>query len=337
MKRNMKQWMNDVLNAERKKAMPILGFPVASKMGVTVKELLSDSDTMAKGMKILAEDVDALANLTYMDLSIEAEAFGCEVEFSDVEVPNIVSTVITAREDAEALQVPQVGAARTGRYVEACKKSVELIDEKPVLAGCIGPFSLAGRLMDLTELMMKCRKDPEMVHIILGKCTQFITEYVKAYKAAGADGVAMAEPLAGLLKPKMVKEFSSEYVKKIVDAVQDENFIVVYHNCGSSTIKSVEEIVYCGASAYHFGNIINMAEMMDKFPEDTVAMGNVDPAGVFCNGTPELVRSETLRIMGECCKHKNFVISSGCDIPAHSPWENINAFFSAVDEFYEGK
>jgi uroporphyrinogen decarboxylase len=28
------------------------------------------------------------------------------------------------------------------------------------------------------------------------------------------------------------------------------------------------------------------------------------------------------------------MISSGCDIPPLSPWENIEAFFAAVREFY---
>jgi uroporphyrinogen decarboxylase len=63
-------------------------------------------------------------------------------------------------------------------------------------------------------------------------------------------------------------------------------------------------------------------------------MGNVDPAGVLRMGTPELVKEETHRIMGNCCDHKNFVISSGCDIPPMTPWENIGAFFDAVNEFY---
>ena len=38
--------------------------------------------------------------------------------------------------------------------------------------------------------------------------------------------------------------------------------------------------------------------------------------------------------MEKCCSHKNFVISSGCDIPPLSSWDNIDAFFNAVDEFY---
>ena len=38
--------------------------------------------------------------------------------------------------------------------------------------------------------------------------------------------------------------------------------------------------------------------------------------------------------MEDCCGYPNFVISSGCDVPPLAGWENINAFFAAVKEFY---
>ena len=93
------------------------------------------------------------------------------------------------------------------------------------MGGCIGPFSLAGRLMDVSEAMINCYEEPEMVHIVLEKATKFLyTTNISAYKEAGADGILMAEPLAGVLSPVLATEFSSTYVKKIVTAVQDENF-----------------------------------------------------------------------------------------------------------------
>lgn len=339
MKMNMVEVLNMWKTAERKKPIPILSFPIAQKMGLTVTELLSTPENQAKGLKLLSEEIDVWAVLTYMDLSVETEAFGGIVTFADNEVPNVADPIISTREDAEALEVPEVGAGRTGIYIEGCRQAIELIEKDrpdlPVLAGCIGPFSMVGRLMDLTKIMMSVKKDPETIHILLEKATKFIIEYAKAYKEAGANGIAMAEPLAGLMPPKNLKEFSSEYVKRIVDALQDENFAVIYHNCGSSTVKSVDEIVETGCAAYHFGNAISMAKMLEKFPADTITMGNIDPAGQFCNGTPESIREETLKLMEDCCGHGNYIISSGCDIPVHSPWENINSFFDAVNEFYE--
>ena len=334
MKRNMKLWFEEALKADEKKAIPILSFPIVNKMGITVAELLRTPESQAKGMKEVADSVDSWISVSFMDLSVEADAFGAQVKGDENEVPTIIGQLVAERAQAEALAVPEVGAARTGIYVEGIRQAMELITDRPVLAGCIGPFSLTGRLMDITQVLIKCRKDPETIHIVLEKATQFLIKYAKAYKEAGANGICMAEPLAGLLSPKMVQEFSSDYAKRIIDAVQDENFAVLYHNCGNSTIHSVDSILSCGADAYHFGNAINMEEMLGKLPENVVTLGNVDPATQFCMGTPESIREETLAIMKACTPHKNFIISSGCDIPPNSPWENIEAFFAAVKEFY---
>ncbi|MFR7992132.1 MAG: uroporphyrinogen decarboxylase family protein [Lachnospiraceae bacterium] len=335
MKRNMKQWVADTIAAPVKQAMPVLSFPAIQLMGITVKDLISSSDLQAKGMKLIADRTKTAASVSLMDLSIEAECFGSEIHVSDDEVPTVVGSIVSSEEEADALKVPEVGSGRTGIYIEAISKACELITDRPVFAGIIGPFSLAGRLMDVTEAMIYCYEEPEMVETILEKVTDFLIQYSLAYKAAGANGVVMAEPLAGLLSPNLAAEFSAPYVKKVVDAVQDDNFIVVYHNCGNSTIPMIESIISTGASVFHFGNAIDMAEMMTHIPADCIAMGNVDPAGELRNGTPDSVRKSTLDIMNACCRYPNFVISTGCDVPPMSKWENIDAFFSAVDEFYE--
>lgn len=140
--------------------------------------------------------------------------------------------------------------------------------------------------------------------------------------------------MAGLLPPALCGEFSSPYIRRIVDEIQDDEFILIYHNCGPAVNRLVPQILETGAAAYHFGNAVDMAEMLEKMPPDVLTMGNVDPVAALRNGTPEFVRAETLRIMEACCGHKNFLISSGCDIPPLTPWENIDAFFAAVQEFY---
>ena len=334
MKRDMKSWLQELLDSPVKKTMPVLSFPAVQLMDVSVRELISDSDLQARGMKMVADRTPAAASLSLMDLSVEAECFGSTIHVSDDEVPTVVGSIVRTEEEAEALEVPKIGAARSGLYIESMKKAVDLITDRPVLAGVIGPFSLAARLLDVTEIMMDCYDEPDMVHIAMEKCTQFLINYCNAYKEAGANGIVMAEPVTGLLSPALAAEFSSPYVKKIVDAVQDDNFILIYHNCGNNTILMIDSILETGAAAYHFGNAIDMAEMMKHIPSDIIAMGNVDPASEFRHGTPESIHKATLDIMEKCCQYPNFVISSGCDIPPMSPWENIDAYYKAVEEFY---
>ena len=337
MKRNMKEWLDALRESPVKKAMPVLAFPAVQLLGISVRELISDSEAQAKGMALVAERTDAAAAVSLMDLSLEAECFGSTIRVSDDEVPTVTGALVTDEDEANELAVPAVGAGRTGIYLDAMRKALERISGRPVFAGVIGPFSLAARLLDVTEIMVDCYDEPDMVHIVMEKATAFLTAYCMEYKKLGANGVVIAEPVTGLLSPALAEEFSEPYVRRIVDAVQDDSFLVVYHNCGNAVLRMMDSILRTGAGAFHFGNAIDMADAIALVPEDTVVMGNIDPAGEFRNGTPESIRKATIDLLERCGGHKNFVISSGCDIPPLSKWENIDAFFAAVAEFYRDK
>lgn len=331
---DMKRWLADVIASEKKKALPLLSFPSAQLMGITVRELIADRDAQVRGIVSVAERCPMAAAVSMMDLSVEAECFGAQIQVSDEEVPTVTGILVHDCEEAERLTVPSAKSGRAAICVQAIREVKERITDRPVFAGVIGPFSLAGRLMDMTEIMVNCYEEPEFVHTTLEKATKFLLEYVKAFKDAGVDGVVMAEPAAGLLSPGLCEEFSVPYVKRIVEQWQDDEFIVIYHNCGPAVKHMVPQLLQTGAAAYHFGNAVSIKEMLELMPEDVLVLGNVDPVSVLRDGDPELVYRETLRILEECEGYKNFLISSGCDIPKACPWENLDAFFKAVDEYY---
>ncbi len=332
---NVYAWLDALRTSGRKKSMPILSFPSIQLLGCSVKTLISSAENQAEGMRLIAARTPSLASVSLMDLSVEAECFGAQIRVPEDEVPNVVGCVVSDLNEAQALRVPHVGEGRTGLCVDAIRKAKARITDRPVFAGAIGSFSLTGRLVDVTEALVYCYTDPELLHTVLDKATQFLIVYISAFKAAGADGVVLAEPLTGLLSPDMAAEFSEPYIRRIVEAVQDETFIVIYHNCGNSTIRIIDSILRTGAKAYHFGNAIDMAQMMPLIPPQTIAMGNIDPAALFRNGTPETMREAVLELMGKCAKYDNFVISSGCDIPPLARWENIDAYFAAIEEYYD--
>jgi uroporphyrinogen decarboxylase len=333
MKYNMRKWLDDLIAVKIKKTIPILSFPCIQLMGISVKELISDSDNQARGMKLIAEKVDSAAAVSFMDLSVEAECFGSEIRVSGDEVPTVVGSIVSDPESANSLTVPPIGAGRTSVYIDAVRKAVQTISGRPVFAGTIGPFSLAGRLVGVSDAMVFCYEESEMMHTVLSKATEFLIAYIKEYKKTGVNGVIIAEPVTGFLSPDLAREFSEPYVRKITEAARDENFIVIYHNCGNSTIHMIDSILKTGADAYHFGNAIDMSEMMKHIPKNTVAMGNIDPAGQFRGGSPESVRKATMDLMSKCCIYPNFVLSSGCDIPPLSSWDNINAFLPRLRNF----
>lgn len=189
---DMLQWKLDVINNPVKKGIPVLSFPVIKLMGINVKQLISDSDTLANGMHILAQRLPTLAALSMMDLTVEAECFGAAVDIYDDAIPSVTNTIIHSLEDAENLRVPEVGEGRTQIYIDAIRKASKLITDRPVFAGIIGPYTLAGRLIGMSNLMVMSVTEPKTVQIALDKATEFIIAYAKAYKEAGADGFVLA-------------------------------------------------------------------------------------------------------------------------------------------------
>ncbi len=327
---NIRPLLWDAATPGRKRAMPILSFPAAQRLGVTVEELVHSAELQAQAMELVSRETDTVAAVSLMDLSVEAEAFGAAVRFAKDEVPAILGQLVSDEDEANALEVPVLNKGRAGLCIEAVRRAKARIADKPVIAGCIGPYSLAGRLMDVTEIMYACFDEPETVHTVLDKAAQYLIRYGQAMKDAGADGLMMAEPLAGILSPDMAFEFSMPYVKRIIDALQDEGFAVLYHNCGGSVPQMLGSIYELGAAAYHFGNAVDMADVLAKTPSDILVMGNIDPAGQFASGTVESITKATRDLLEKCGQYASFVPSSGCDIPAHARWENIHAFFRAV-------
>lgn len=333
MERNMTQWIQNTIANPVKKAVPVLSFPGVQLIDGTVDQLVRSGELQAKCMKAVADKFDTGVAFSLMDLSVEAEAFGSPVKYSDDEVPTVLAAVVHDEDEAEALKVPEVGAGRTGECIKGIKIACEQITDRPVLAGMIGPYSLAGRLLDMTEIMILCYEEPEMVETVLEKATTFLIEYAKAFKAAGANGIAMAEPAAGLLSPNLIEEFSNPFVKRIKEAVEDDNFVVLYHNCGN-VVPLLNQIEELKATVYSFGNAIDIEETLKVLPADAMILGNIDPAGTLRQGTVEQVKKETRELLERCSKYPNFVISSGCDIPPQTPMENLEAFFETVKEFY---
>ncbi len=342
---NMKQWLSALPASGL--AMPLLSFPAAQFCGATVYQFTHSAALQAEGIYHAAKRMSAAAAVCMMDLSVEAEAFGCTVKAEEHEVPTVTGILLSDEDDAQALAVPKVGTARTGLYIDAARMAKERISadpalaSRPVLAGIIGPFSLAGRLMDVSEALVNCIADGDFVHATLKKTTAFLIEYAKTYKAAGVDGIVMAEPLAGLLSPALEAEFSAPYVREIIDAVkndgstakldggavQDDSFIVIYHNCGPNTPYMTASLSENHADAYHFGDAVSLCDLLAKLPSDKPVMGNISPTEQFLGGTPDTVRRAVKELRAACAAYPNFVLSSGCDIPPAAKWENIDAFF----------
>lgn len=310
--------------------------PGIELVGSTVLKAVTDGRVHADAICALSERFPADAVTAIMDLTVEAEAFGAEIRFSEDEIPNVVGRLVSDYDTVAALEVPSLDKGRVPEYLKANALVASRIQDKPVYAGCIGPFSLAGRLFDLSEFMMALYMEPETTELLLEKCTAFLQSYVRAMKETGVDGVIMAEPAAGLVSNDDCYAYSSVYVKQIVDALQDDSFKIILHNCGN-TGHCTDAMIRSGASALHFGNRADMVEALEACPADLPVMGNIDPVGVIRQGTPEQVKAAVRELLDKTSAYDNFILSSGCDVPPHVPFQNITAFYESVREYNEGR
>lgn len=332
MKQNMKQWVAGIIQQKEVTALPVMTHPGIELNGNTVRQAVSDGRVHYEAVMTLTRRYPSVAAATIMDLTTEAEAFGAEIAFSDDAVPAVSSRLLPDVDSINRLQVPSLSAGRIPQYLKANLLAAREVTDRPLFAGCIGPFSLAGRLYDMSDIMVLIYENPDAAHTLLAKCTQFIEKYCQALKQTGANGVMMAEPAAGLMSNDDCQAFSSAYVRYIVNKVQDENFIIILHNCGN-TGQCTKAMVSTGAAAYHFGNKCKMEEVIKDVPPTALAMGNIDPVSVFKDGMPFQMRQTVTDLLEKMRPYPNFVLSSGCDTPPHTSLANVDAFFESLAAF----
>ena len=333
---DMDKWVQSVLTSRRRLAIPLMTHPGIALTGRSVLDAATSSQYHFEAVRALAAKYPTAAATMMMDLSIEAEAFGAQIRFDDHEVPSVAARMVTNRDEIDRLEVPDMSRGRLRQRIAATEQAARYVTDRPVFAECIGPFSLAARLFDVSETMMAILLEPEPILHLTGTCTQFLITYCKHLKSAGANGVIIAEPVAGMLSQDMCTQFSSAFIGQIVNAVQDGHFKVILHNCGE-TDTLVPSMKGTGAAGLHFGNRCTITRALQQLPADLLVLGNIDPVGVFRMGQPGVVRAETRRLLEGTSAHRNFILSSGCDIPPATPLENIDAFFEALEEFNKSR
>jgi uroporphyrinogen decarboxylase len=328
---NMNDWINRTLSNPNRLAIPVMTHPGVDLIGKSVLDVVTNGQIHFEALKAVNDRYPTAAATTVMDLTVEAEAFGAYVSFSEHEIPSVKGSIVKDLAGIEALRIPELNEKRLPQYLEASRLAAATI-QKPVFSGCIGPFSLAGRLFDMTEIMTACYLEPETVHLLLRKCTDFLKTWCTALKATGTSGIVMAEPAAGLLDNDFCLEFSSRYIAEITAELQDNHFLLILHNCGN-TGHCTDAMLQSGATGLHFGNAIDMPVALKQCPATTLVLGNLDPARLFKSATPAEMYAKTLELLQATSAHPNFILSSGCDTPPGTPLANIDAFFQALEDF----
>ncbi|MGB9682780.1 MAG: uroporphyrinogen decarboxylase family protein [bacterium] len=302
--------------------IPLLGAPGIQLSNTSLKDNLIDGTIQFKTMRLLIERFQPDGVFPFMDLTVEAEALGLEINFPRDENPSVRTHNIKTEEDLDAVKRRYRGISGRMpifiRVVEDIGKNFSVING----AYTIGPFTLAGELMGVSDLSMNVILNPGLAHKFLEFTASVIRDYAKALIDAGAQTIAVLEPSAVMLSPIQFEEFSGRYFSFLVEELK---IPLILHICGN-TNHLLKKMSITGAVGLSLDSLVNLKEASKVIPESVAIIGNLDPVKIFLQSHPEEVAKATRDLLESMKGAKNFILSSGCDLPVGTPLENIEAF-----------
>ena len=235
-----------------------------------------------------------------------------------------------------------------GRFAGMAERArhIREVEHRAVFVGslCAGVTEMHFRLRGYEDGYMDLAADPLLARQIMEKVTELKLAYwEKVLDEIGdlIDIAAEADDLgaqhAPLFSPKTYREIVKPLHAEIVSYIKSRSKARFFlHSCGAirDLIPDLIEIgVDCLNPVQVSATGMDTATLKAEFGEDITFWGGaVDPQGTLARGTPEAVRAETRRRIGDLKPGGGFVFASIHNMQAHVPVENILAMWEALDE-----
>jgi [methyl-Co(III) methanol-specific corrinoid protein]:coenzyme M methyltransferase len=297
--------------------------------GVYWPDAHKDSDKMAK----LSASVFELTGLEVAGvpycLTVEAEALGCRIMWSEQidATPQVLGTPYKTPSDVEIpsnfLDLKRVPVVL--KAVRTLKQNVG--DKLPIVAGITGPFSLAGHLFGIENLLKSVILDPKKVHEAVGRASEAGSMFGKALREAGADVVLVADPSASsnLISPKTFREFVKPVISRTVEAIGGITFL---HICGNAN-PILSEMAETGVNSISIDENVDIRKAKAILGERVKIAGNISTTNTLLLKKPEDVR-ETCR---QALEAGVDILAPGCGIAPRTPNVNLKALVETATQF----
>ena len=107
------------LGSTRRLGLPIATYPGLHLTHAKVSDIVTNQRAQVEVQAALRDRYHTPFVLSAMDLSAEAEAFGCTLALSDNDVPTVTGRLVSNLEQARRLAIPKPGDGRTAVYLGA--------------------------------------------------------------------------------------------------------------------------------------------------------------------------------------------------------------------------
>ncbi len=329
---NSKQLVLDALKCkevERVPWVPFVGCHAAKLINVTAEEYFKNADNIINGVTKAYEVYRPDALPALFDLQVEAEAIGCKLKYADTNPPSVVTHPLEDGAKLSDLKVPDESAGRFPIILKAMRKICSTLGDKIAIYGLItGPFTLALHLLG-TDIFYKMVDEPEYVHELLKFTKSVCINTARMYIEAGADVIAVVDPMTSQISPRDFAKFVSPYAKEIFKFIKSREKLCSFFVCGNAK-NNIEEMCKCNPNNISIDENIPLEYVKSVCNKYGISFGgNIKLTVTMLFGTPTDNINDAENCMSIGGK-TGYILSPGCDIPFDTPEENIKAISSLV-------
>jgi uroporphyrinogen decarboxylase len=277
------------------------------------------------------------AAILFSDILTIPHALGLGLEFEAGEGPTIARPVRSA---ADVARLPTLDPETELRYVMDAVRLIrrELGGRVPLIGFAGSPWTVGTYIVEggssktFARIKSMLYGAPAELHALLAHLTRATTDYLNAQIRAGAQAVMVFDTWGGALAPRAYREFSLEYMARIVDGLVREHDgrrvpCILFTKGGGAWL---DELATTGADALGVDWTTDLATARAQTHGRVALQGNLDPSVLYA--PPAAIRTEVARVLESYGTGPGHVFNLGHGIHPDVDPEHALAMVSAVHE-----
>lgn len=300
----------------------------------------ADFLTMCKTPELAAEvtiqPVDIIgvdAAIIFSDILVIPEAMGMHLEMNEGKGPVFPHPI---RTDSDAKALKEIDAFKDLKYVmDAVSLTKKELNGRVPLIGFAGsPWTLLTYMVEgkgsknFSEIKKLIYNNPKLAHFVLDKLSKAVSEYLSAKIESGANAVQIFDTWGGILSPDDFKEFSLQYIVKVISNIKKNDEPVIVFAKGVH--YRLEELADSGADVIGLDWTMELNNVRSRIGNKTALQGNLDPTVLYAG--KEHIRKEVIKVLDSYGKGSGHIFNLGHGILPDVDPENAKALVQLVKE-----
>jgi uroporphyrinogen decarboxylase len=257
----------------------------------------------------------------------EPSAFGTKCRWAENELP-FADKVLQTMDDVGRLEKPNVKTDGLLPFVlrrlQLQQQTIENAGHSLRFAVSRGPLNIASFLMGTTEFLMAIRTNPEEIHQLLMRITDFVVDWLQYQKQClpSLDGIFVLDDIVGFLGEGDFRSTALPYLKRVFGCLDVP--VRFFHNDAPGRVcaKFLAEI---GINLFNFSFEHSLAQMREWTGPGVTLLGNIPPRDVLAQGTPAEVAASVRTAVEPLTDKSRIILSCGGGMPPGVPTENVRA------------